>query len=131
MAIAVESEPLASREQIHPSHALAALGALGWLAVGGAASLGAGAIHAAAIGVHSEHRQAVMAFTVVAAIQLAWGALVLARALSGTGQIILAEDPGELPAKLEEGKSRQPVPIGDADRLVRAVGKALRPNEGV
>jgi hypothetical protein len=43
------------------------------------ASLGAGAIHAAAIGVHSEHRQAVVAFTVVAAIQLAWGALVLAR----------------------------------------------------
>lgn len=57
-----------------------------WLAVAGGASLGAGAIHAAAIGVHSEHRQAVMAFTVVAAIQLAWGALVLAR----PGRIILA-----------------------------------------
>jgi hypothetical protein len=56
-----------------------------WLAVAGGASLGAGAIHAAAIGVHSEHRQAVMAFTVVAAIQLAWGALVLAR----PGRIIL------------------------------------------
>ena len=31
------------------------------------ASLGAGAIHAAAIGVHSEHRQAVVVFTIVAA----------------------------------------------------------------
>jgi hypothetical protein len=57
-----------------------------WLAVAGGASLGAGAIHAAAIGVHSEHRQAVIAFTVVAAVQLAWGALVLAR----PGRLILA-----------------------------------------
>ena len=57
-----------------------------WLAVAGGASLGAGAIHAAAIGVHSEHRQAVIAFTVVAAVQLAWGALVLAR----PGRVILA-----------------------------------------
>ena len=63
----------------HSSAVAAALGALGWLAVGGAASLGAGAIHAAAIGVHSEHRQAVIAFTIVAAIQLGWGALVLVR----------------------------------------------------
>ncbi len=73
MAIVVE------REQLHPSHAVAALGELGWLAVAGGASLGAGAIHAAAIGVHSEHRQAVIAFTVVAAIQLGWGAIALAR----------------------------------------------------
>ncbi len=43
------------------------------------ASLGAGAIHAAAIGVHSEHRSAVVAFTIVAALQLAWGALALVR----------------------------------------------------
>jgi hypothetical protein len=57
-----------------------------WLAVAAGASLGAGAIHAAAIGVHSEHRQAVVAFTIVAALQLAWGALVLAR----PGRILLA-----------------------------------------
>ena len=86
MAIAVDSEQLVPREQIRPSHAVAALGALGWLAVGGSASLGAGAIHAAAIGVHSEHRQAVIAFTVVAAIQLGWGAIVLAR----PGRIVVA-----------------------------------------
>src|SRR4051812_28901711 len=43
------------------------------LAVAAMASIGAGVIHAAAIGVHSEHKQAVIAFTVVAAVQLAWG----------------------------------------------------------
>jgi hypothetical protein len=47
------------------------------LAVGAVASIGAGAIHAAAIGVHSEHRQAVITFTIVAAVQLVWGVLAL------------------------------------------------------
>ncbi|HYI61180.1 MAG TPA: hypothetical protein VEW93_05185 [Acidimicrobiales bacterium] len=47
------------------------------------ASLGAGAIHAAAIGVHSEHRPATLAFTVVAALQVAWGAAALARPRGG------------------------------------------------
>jgi hypothetical protein len=42
-------------------------------------SISAGAIHAAAIGVHAEHRQAVWAFTAVAALQLGWGALALTR----------------------------------------------------
>lgn len=49
------------------------------LQVAGMASLGAGAIHAAAIGVHSEHRPAAIAFTAIAAVQLAWGGLALAR----------------------------------------------------
>ena len=49
------------------------------LAVGGAASLGAGAIHAAAVGAHSEHRQAVIAFSVLALLQLGWGAVALVR----------------------------------------------------
>ncbi|MEJ7584001.1 MAG: hypothetical protein WKF43_07915, partial [Acidimicrobiales bacterium] len=43
------------------------------------ASLGAGAIHASAVGVHSEHREAVIAFTVVALFQIGWGALALVR----------------------------------------------------
>ncbi len=86
MAIAVDREPFASRDQLHPSHAVAALGALGWLAVGAAGSLAAGAIHAAAIGVHSEHRQAVIAFTIVAAIQLGWGAIALTR----PGRLVVA-----------------------------------------
>ena len=47
------------------------------LAVAAFASIGAGAIHAAAIGVHSEHRQVVITFTIVAAIQIGWGVLAL------------------------------------------------------
>jgi hypothetical protein len=52
---------------------------LGALAVAGFASIGAGAIHAAAVGVHSEHRQAALVFVAVAAFQIVWGALVLTR----------------------------------------------------
>ena len=47
------------------------------LAVAAVTSIGAGAIHAAAIGVHSEHRQAVITFTILAAVQLGWGVLAL------------------------------------------------------
>lgn len=89
MAIAIEHEQLqaaSSQDRLHPAQALVALGTLGWLAVAGGASLGAGAIHAAAIGVHSEHRQAVIAFTIVAAIQLGFGAVALAR----PGRVLLA-----------------------------------------
>jgi hypothetical protein len=60
------------------------------LAVAAFASIGAGAIHAAAIGVHSEHRQAVIAFTIVAAIQIGWGVLALLsshRALAIAGAV--------------------------------------------
>ena len=60
---------------------------VGWIAAGGMASLGAGAIHAAAIGVHAEHRQAAIAFIVVAAIQLVAGAVALVR--TGTLVILL------------------------------------------
>jgi hypothetical protein len=74
VAIVVQPE-----RELHPAQALLALGSLGWLALAGTSSMAAGAIHAAAIGVHSEHQQAVVAFTVVAAIQLAWGAALLAR----------------------------------------------------
>jgi hypothetical protein len=49
------------------------------LAVATIASIGAGAIHAAAIGVHSEHHQAVVTFTIVAAVQIGWGVLALVR----------------------------------------------------
>ena len=51
----------------------------GFTAAAGMASLGSGAIHAAAIGVHAEHRQAALAFTVLALLQLGWGALALVR----------------------------------------------------
>ncbi|MEJ7585447.1 MAG: hypothetical protein WKF43_15520 [Acidimicrobiales bacterium] len=71
--------------------------ATGWIGVAGLMSIGAGAIHAAAIGVHSEHRSAVLAFTLVAALQLGWGGLALVRsnrivallgALVGTGAFL-------------------------------------------
>jgi hypothetical protein len=47
------------------------------LALAAYASLGAGAIHSAAIGVHSEHPAAVLAFVAVAAFQLGWGVWAL------------------------------------------------------
>src|SRR4051794_30252513 len=49
------------------------------LAVAGAASIGAGAIHAAAIGAHAEHHQVVIAFTLLGAFQVAWGTLAFWR----------------------------------------------------
>lgn len=51
--------------------------AFGPMALAGIASLGAGAIHATAIGVHGEHDAAARAFAALAAAQLAWGALAL------------------------------------------------------
>jgi len=70
---------------------LVALGEMGWTAVAAGASLGAGAVHAAAIGVHSEHRQAALTFTLLAALQLGWGILALARpgrVLVGLGALL-------------------------------------------
>ena len=55
------------------------LGSLGWLAIVAAASLAAGAIHATAIGAHSEHRQAALIFTLTAVVQLAVGVSALMR----------------------------------------------------
>jgi hypothetical protein len=51
----------------------------GWIGLAGVASLGAGAIHAAAIGFHAEHRAAALAFMAVATLQLSWGGLALVR----------------------------------------------------
>lgn len=49
----------------------------GDLAVAALASIAAGAIHAVAAGAHSEHRPAVVAFAVLAAVQIGWGTLAL------------------------------------------------------
>jgi len=62
---------------MRPTDAGATPTALWWA---GLASLGAGAIHATAVGLHSEHRQAAVAFALLAAFQLGWGALALLRA---------------------------------------------------
>ena len=52
---------------------------LGLLATAGLTSIGAGAIHAAAIGVHAEHRPTAIAFTVLATAQICWGGLALVK----------------------------------------------------
>ena len=57
----------------------AALARTGLIGAAGLASLGAGAVHAAAIGVHAEHRPAALTFTAVATLQLCWGGLALVR----------------------------------------------------
>jgi hypothetical protein len=49
------------------------------LAIAALASIGAGAVHATAVGSHNEHRQAMYAFAVLAVFQVAWGALALVR----------------------------------------------------
>ena len=50
-----------------------------WLFVAGVASLGAGAIHAAAAGAHGEHPAAVVVFLGLAVAQLVWGGAALVR----------------------------------------------------
>jgi hypothetical protein len=71
MAVAAETDAY-----VRPARTTATLGAL---AVAGMASIGAGAIHATAVGAHSEHRQAMVLFVVVACLQIGWGALALVR----------------------------------------------------
>ena len=78
MTIALERAPLAPSEP-SPSPAERDGAGAGWLGIAGVASLGAGAIHAAAIGVHAEHRPAAVAFAVLALLQVGWGALALVR----------------------------------------------------
>lgn len=70
MALALDAPPLAASSH----RAMLRTGALAVPALG---SLGAGAVHAAAVGAHNEHRQAVITFAVVAAIQLGFGAAAL------------------------------------------------------
>ena len=72
MSTVAETEP-ASAALPAPS----VLRGSGPLVLAGFASIGAGAIHAAAIGSHAEHRPAVVAFTVLALAQIGWGALAL------------------------------------------------------
>jgi hypothetical protein len=50
------------------------------LVVASLASLGAGAIHVRAVGLHGEHGEAAVAFALLAAFQVAWGVLALVRA---------------------------------------------------
>jgi len=62
---------------VGPTRERAGLSIAPALAVAALASSGAGAIHAAAIGAHSEHHQVVVTFTIVAAVQIGLGVVVL------------------------------------------------------
>jgi hypothetical protein len=77
--LTVPSGPYARRSDDGGDGTLRA-GVPGALAVAGVASLAAGAIHAAAAGAHGEHRATVVAFVVVALLQLGWGAWAVVRA---------------------------------------------------
>jgi hypothetical protein len=77
-------------DALAPQHGRATLAIAPAIAVAAFASIGAGAIHAAAIGVHSEHREAVITFTLLAIVQIGWGALSLvnsSRALAISGAL--------------------------------------------
>ena len=50
-----------------------------WLVVAGLCSLGAGVVHAVAVGAHGEHREATVVFTLLATAQVVWGAVALLR----------------------------------------------------
>jgi hypothetical protein len=75
------TDPTATTDQTpaSPAPAGAARDVPGALRVAAIASIGAGSIHATAAGSHSEHRSAVIAFVVIAVLQIAWGALALSR----------------------------------------------------
>lgn len=49
------------------------------VSIAGLASIGAGAVHATAAGLHDDHRQALWAFVALAVFQIGWGALTLRR----------------------------------------------------
>ena len=93
------------------------------LCLAGFASLCAGAIHAAAIGAHSDHDQAVLVFAIVAGFQLVWGALAVARssrALAVIGAVgNLALVGGWAMAKrsgigfVDGLEAREPIEVGD------------------
>jgi hypothetical protein len=62
-----------------------------WTVVAGLCSLGAGAVHAGAVGAHAEHRAAVVVFTLLAVTQLLWGGLALlrrGRAVAAVGVLV-------------------------------------------
>lgn len=86
MSDVTESEVLADSEEGTPAEsrgtgrAAAPAGSTpSVLAIAALASIGAGAIHATAVGVHNEHRQAMYAFVLLAVFQIGWGALAFVR----------------------------------------------------
>jgi hypothetical protein len=60
------------------------------------ASIAAGAVHATAVGAHGEHRQAALAFGLLAVAQLGWGALALVRSSPAVSALGVAVNAGAL-----------------------------------
>lgn len=72
------SEPSTTSETSHkPSPTGASPSIL--LAIAALGSIGAGVVHATATGSHSEHRQAMISFAVLALLQIGWGVLAFVR----------------------------------------------------
>jgi hypothetical protein len=57
------------------------------VSIAGLASIGAGAIHATAAGMHNDHRQALWMFVALAVFQIGWGALALRRPVRWNGVV--------------------------------------------
>ncbi len=66
---------------------------LTWAAL---ASIAAGAVHATAVGAHGEHRQAALAFGLLAVAQIGWGALALVRSSPAVSSLGVAVNAGAL-----------------------------------
>ncbi len=76
-AAPTSDEPVSATDPSDPADPTHPRRGTGPLALAGLASLAAGAIHAAAIGVHAEHQAAARTFAVLAVAQIAWGVVAL------------------------------------------------------
>src|SRR5690606_35611196 len=86
---------------------------LPYLVVAALASISAGAIHAVAAGAHSEARQAAWVFVALAAAQIGWGVLALAR----RGRAIAAVGAGSAIAAVTVWAAAKTTGIGFVDGL--------------
>lgn len=106
-----------------------------WLVVAGLCSLGAGVVHAVAVGAHGEHRAAAVAFTLLATAQVVWGAVALLRrspAVAGVGAAVAgAAVVGWLLAKttglpyVDGLRAAEPVQLADAAAAALALAAGL------
>lgn len=98
---------------------------LRYLPVAAVASIAAGAIHAVAAGSHSEHAQAVWLFVALAAAQIGWGVLALAR----PGRAVAALGAGLAVAALAGWAAAKAVGLGFVDGMEAA--EAVQWSDGI
>lgn len=106
-----------------------------WLVVAGLCSLGAGVVHAVAVGAHVEHREAALAFTLLATAQVVWGTAALLRrspAVAAVGTAVAgAAVVGWLLAKttgvpyVDGLRAAEPVQLADAAAAALALAAGL------